>query len=121
MKAFAAIAIVLSVFFIIPHSVRAQIWTQTHAPAHNWEGVACSADGSKLAVVGMSVNAIGTSPDAGNTWASNTVPAYEWWNVASSADGTKLIAVAAYNGNVIYTSTDSGATWTSNNVSPYAW
>ncbi len=89
----------------------AQNWTQTSAPITNWQGVACSADGSRLVAV-ISGGGIYTSTNFGSTWISNAVPSKNWLSVASSADGARLVAVP-FN-QVPYTSTNSGLTWMTN-------
>jgi len=100
-------------------------WLQTTAPLGNWQGIASSADGNKLAAVdqGLPFGAgpIYTSTDAGLTWISNNVPSQTWTSISSSADGSILVAVANNfnsNGNLpIYISTNSGASWTLDAVS----
>jgi hypothetical protein len=78
----------------------------TSAPPAQWDSVASSADGTKLAAGGSS--GIYTSTNSGSAWApaSPIQPA----GVASSADGTELAAVM--DGEAIYISTNSGANWT---------
>jgi photosystem II stability/assembly factor-like uncharacterized protein len=91
-------------------------WSQSMAPQEYWEGIASSADGTRLAAVArtLSGNAgpIYTSTDSGSTWVPNNVPNELWSSIASSADGTKLVAVSGGNGpGPIYVSTNSGASW----------
>jgi uncharacterized repeat protein (TIGR01451 family) len=79
----------------------------------DWQAVASSADGSKLAAVVFG-GRIYTSSDWGVTWTARESSRY-WFSVASSASGTRLVAVDADYatvGGYIYTSTDSGVTWT---------
>lgn len=102
-------------------SVSAQTWTQTSAPTdQNWQSVACSADGTKLAAVSDSDNfgvgdnfsldgSIYLSTDSGTTWTPANAPITDWISVCSSADGNKLAAIPA--GGSIYISTDAGAIW----------
>ena len=106
------------------------IWTWTGAPQdpHHtlplsnavpleaWEGVAMSADGTRIVAVGNGV--VYTSANSGSNWVSQNVPNYEWWGVASSADGTKLAAVA---GGAIFTSTNSGASWVQTSAPVVQW
>lgn len=105
-------------------------WTATSAPCTNWQAVASSADGTKLAaaVTGViDVNGAGyetdgliyTSTNAGAIWTAATAPALGWTSIASSADGGKLIA-ASYIGSQLYRSTDLGAIWTTNSA-PENW
>jgi hypothetical protein len=95
-------------------------WTKTAAPLVNWMAVASSADGSKLAAVGVGPNqwgAIGpgipepiyTSTNSGATWKSNNVSAQLWKSIASSADGSKLVAAIEYFDEVA----KSGGIWIS--------
>jgi len=81
-------------------------WTP-QGPSGVWNGVASSADGSKL-VAAMWGGQIYTSADSGATWTPHD-SSRNWRSPASSADGTKLVALVA-NGQV-YTSADSGLTW----------
>src|SRR5579871_2962325 len=75
-------------------------WNQTLSPSAQWTGIACSADGSKLAAVYYGANSrpgsvsgsIYTSTNSGQTWVSNNAPSVAWSAVASSADGNKLVA-----------------------------
>ena len=95
-----------------------------------WEGIASSADGTKLVAVSDTCGAqdhacLYTSTDSGATWTKQTLPGqyYRWKSfdpadidgsggprLASSADGTTL--VGASTESKILISTDSGATWT---------
>jgi hypothetical protein len=95
----------------------------TNNLAEPWEGIAASADGTKVVAAPYGGN-IYTSTDSGVTWVPQTnSPNLLWWSVASSADGTKLAAVSGRAGGPgrIYTSADSGASWTSNNAPDLAW
>jgi prepilin-type N-terminal cleavage/methylation domain-containing protein len=75
----------------------------------NWQSMASSADGQKLAA-GISNGYIYTSIDSGATWIERiSSGARNWISIASSDDGVNLVAAA--NNDYIYTSTDSGATW----------
>jgi photosystem II stability/assembly factor-like uncharacterized protein len=74
----------------------------------DWQAVAMSADGTKVAVTAQSIHAMYTSLDSGATWSSNYVNGQYWNAIASSADGTRL---AAASGLGISTSTNSGVTW----------
>ena len=75
----------------------------------SWNGVASSADGTRLVAVG-NTNFIYTSTNFGVTWAPQSGSgSRNWAAVASSADGIRLVAVV-FNG-FIYTSTNSGVTW----------
>jgi hypothetical protein len=68
-----------------------------------WQGVAISADGSRLVAVSQGNNAgIYTSTNSGVAWVSNNVPVGQtWYGVTSSADGGKQAAVISGGG--IYT------------------
>ncbi len=85
-------------------------WISNSVPVTNWNAVASSDDGTKLAAVygkwasysgWNSVGGIYTSTNGGSTWIRNAVPNTNWIGCASSADGSKL--VAAENHGVIYT------------------
>jgi photosystem II stability/assembly factor-like uncharacterized protein len=77
----------------------------------NWQGIAASSDGTKLAAILQGTSTLYMSSDSGATWVANASAGLRTWNsVAMSEDGSKIVAVVA-NGQ-IYTSADSGATWT---------
>jgi hypothetical protein len=88
-------------------------------PSQNWSSICSSADGNKLAAVGLSTSitipdgqhistygGIGISTNSGASWTTNNN--FNASSVASSADGSKLIAG---NASGIYVSTDLGMTW----------
>lgn len=80
-------------------------WTSNNVPGlSRAQGMACSADGTKLAVVGGGVVCISTN--SGADWTSNSLPSSD--SVAFSADGTKIIVA----GGSICISTNCGLTWT---------
>ncbi len=89
-------------------------WNPTPSPIASWTGVACSADGTRVA--GSSSFRLGspegiiTSPDAGATWGSTTPPQNAFLAVASSADGTALAGINL-TALAIYTSSDGGNSW----------
>jgi hypothetical protein len=106
-------------------------WTNS-GPRDYWQGVASSADGTKLAAVSSIVvdeyeaffgdGGVYVSTNSGATWDLSSAPLNTWSCVASSADGAKLVAAAtmAESGGPglvisgdggIYTSTDSGQSW----------
>jgi hypothetical protein len=74
-----------------------------------WSGIACSANGNKLAAT-VQGGGIYVSTNAGDSWVSTSAPRKNWTAIAMSADGNRLVAVATTNG-LIYTSSDSGTTW----------
>jgi len=93
---------------------------ETNAPSADWFSIASSADGTKLAAVGVDpssyVGNIYISTDSGVTWIEQAnAPTTTWSSIVSSADGTKL---AAIGGAQIYTSKDSGVTWGNPSVPP---
>lgn len=82
-------------------------WTETTAPFMSRMALASSADGSRLAAVGVGPNPMGsigpgipepiyTSTNSGVTWKSNNAPTNFWKSIASSADGNKLVAAIEY-------------------------
>jgi hypothetical protein len=90
------------------------IWTETAAPATQWQFVSSSSDGTKLmaAVYGVT-NEIYTSTDSGSNWIRSDAPTVVQWSCgASSADGSCLVAAVGdgvFGG--IYVSTNSGLSW----------
>ena len=83
------------------------MWTASQSN-RSWYSITSSADGSKLAAVGIGTQ-IYTSTNSGETWTAQE-SSRGWLSITSSADGSKLAAVAL--GGQIYTSTNSGETWT---------
>src|SRR5437867_9286218 len=81
-------------------SAFAQDWTQTPAPHCFWQGVASSADGTKLIAAAYMTDTnynpgwLFVSTNSGLTWRQTTAPNQFWERVASSSDGTKLVAIA---------------------------
>jgi len=76
-----------------------------------FNGVAASADGSKLLVA----RGTGLYTYSAGTWftpsgATSGLPVTSWVSVASSADGSKLAAAAS--GDKVYVSRNSGTNWT---------
>jgi len=103
-------------------------WTLTSAPDYeNWDSIASSADGAKLAAVTRVTidGEIYTSTNSGADWTLTSAPDNEWLSIASSANGTKLAAVAYEDANFnpggIYTSTNSGADWTLTSAPTNYW
>jgi hypothetical protein len=105
-------------------------WTkQTAAPTvaqgaaaeiPNWQGVASSADGTKLAAASYNGNGFGgigvgicTSENSGATWTYSSAPIVNWYSIASSSNGMTLVAL---RGGWIYASTNSVSSWTQTNV-----
>ena len=90
-------------------------WALAGAAGLNWNSIASSADGNRLAAVAAAVTSgsggIFISTDSGATWTgSNGDSSSPWRSIASSADGTRLVAANASGGiGGIYT--NSGASW----------
>ncbi len=101
----------------------ASTWVATAASTnYAWFRMACSVDGSKIAVAPLSSNLpphsnyeppvydpIFTSTNAGNSWTVTGSPSQEWNAIAGSSDGEKL--VAGVYGGYLYVSTDGGNSW----------
>ncbi len=75
-------------------------WSQNGTSQQWGQGIASSADGTKLAT-SVDPGYIYTSTDSGATW-SQRGTSQNWIGLASSADGTKLVATTF--GGFIYTS-----------------
>jgi hypothetical protein len=84
-----------------------QTWQATGAPSASWGAMACSADGSRILVEGLSINT-SVSTNSGSTWASG-LPYINVLAVGCSADGTKMVCLAT---DGIHVSTNSGTDWT---------
>ena len=93
-------------------------WTAQTSVIRNWQSIASSSDGTKLAAV-VYGGYIYTSTDSGVTWTARTNVSRNWYSITSSGDGTKLQAVV-YQG-YIYNSNDSGVTWTVQNNTALKW
>ena len=97
-----ALATLATLFTLAPSIAFASGTTWTQQPASGqkyWDGIASSADGTKLAAVarldtsGSNPDYIYTSTDGGVTWTQRTDPGQQQWAfITSSADGTKLAA-----------------------------
>jgi hypothetical protein len=85
-------------------------WTKVTAPgSQQWNGFACSADGSKMVAVAFG-GSIWTSSNYGVTWTERSAAGTKDWNgVCCSYDGAIIYAVDL-NG-LCYKSDDSGVTW----------
>ena len=90
-------------------------WALAGAAGLNWNSIASSADGNRLAAVAAAVTSgtggIYTSDNSGATWSGpNGDTSSPWRSIASSADGSKLVAANASGGiGGIYT--NSGTSW----------
>ena len=74
----------------------------------NWQSIASSADGSKLAAV-VDGGSVYTSNDYGATWVKQTGAGTRRWSaIDMSDDGSKLVASFNDGGGYIYTSVDYG-------------
>lgn len=108
----AIISLLLSGLVLLAgSSSRGQTWTQISTNAsYDWDGIAVSADGTKLAATVGSAPGEGiyVSTNSGASW-SQTVSSNDWGSIASSADGTRLAVVNLDDS--IYTSTNAGVTW----------
>jgi len=90
-------------------------WSRTYDYA-GWHSVACSANGTTLAVASYLVS---ISTNLGTSWVTNYVAGAAEYHVTCSATGEKV--VAAVNGGGIYHSTDSGANWTKTDAPDASW
>jgi photosystem II stability/assembly factor-like uncharacterized protein len=88
-------------------------WTGLSGDLFDLGGLACSADGNRLAIVDSrlgSTNSIYVSTNLGGSWTRTSAPPNDYYKgIASSADGIKLVAP----GYPVWLSTNSGATWNS--------
>ncbi|MDB5181209.1 MAG: hypothetical protein JWO54_972 [Candidatus Saccharibacteria bacterium] len=111
---FAAVLVVSGVASVLTTRANAApgdgTWTQSTAAVMDWQTIASSTDGTKLAAAVLG-GFIYTSTDSGATWIERTAAgSRNWQAIVSSADGTKLAATA--RSGLVYTSTDSRVTWT---------
>lgn len=94
------------------------VWyQQTSAGTRNWQAIASSADGAKLAAVAFG-DYIYTSTNYGVNWTQQTSSGTTSWDlIVSSSDGTKLVAANSEKNGFLSTSTNSGINWTQNTQS----
>jgi hypothetical protein len=86
-------------------------WMSNNTPDVFWKCITSSADGTKLAAVGI-YSPIYLSTNAGNTLIPADSPGGYWSSISSSSDGGHLFAAMRVNyGGTIYRSTNSGAAW----------
>jgi len=99
-------------------------WLQVNNPPEHWSAssskeLACSADGTGLAVIlngNFNTCSIDISSNWGLTWTKTSAPTNGYLSsIACSADGSKLVTSA--NPGLLFLSSDFGLTWKSNNVS----
>jgi hypothetical protein len=85
-----------------------------------WAGLACSANGQKIAVAEYQGSGlIHVSSDGGATWSATSPNAY-WSSVSWSSDGARLLAGASGASSPLYKSLNGGASWVSCSTS-YQW
>ncbi len=101
--------LLLKLMLVFP--ANSQTWLPTSAPVTNWQAVAMTADGSKLAAV-VNGGSVYVSTNSGVTWEASAVTNSSWHTVACSADGGLLVVA----GGPIYVSTNWGATWVTSNT-----
>ena len=87
-----------------------QAWTN-QLTSQNWQAVASSADGSRLAA-GYATGNIYYSSNGGKTWTQSDATNQAWSGIASSADGMRMVAAPGNSGSYVYTSVNGGANWT---------
>lgn len=81
-----------------------------HGPTADWQALAVSRDGARLAVAGVGTQ-IQVSADHGATWTA-AGPVAEWLSLAASGDGQRLVAGQSQAaGGQLYASNDGGASW----------
>jgi hypothetical protein len=108
MKAIATIAFIVCGLLISSWIASAQVWAQTSANTnYEWQDVASSADGSKLAAIANV--GVFISTNSGAAWTLDSSAPANVYAIASSADGVRL--AAAVSPALVYTSTNSGFTW----------
>ena len=97
----------LSLYEFVP--VELLGWVATAAPAKSgWNGVACSANLSKLLAVPSSFDGIYISTNVGQSWQKTSAPDNSWNSITCSTNGQVIAAVGSGSVTV---STNGGATW----------
>ncbi|HWF18727.1 MAG TPA: sialidase family protein [Verrucomicrobiae bacterium] len=96
-------------------------WNPSDAPAKNWAGIACSADGMRMVAVPNGGNAY-TSINAGTNWVAQSASSNVFYTcVASSADGINLAAAVGSGTGPVYTSSNGGTNWMTRSVTSQNW
>ncbi len=84
-------------------------WTPTAAPTNDWQGLACSADGMRLAASGLQTNRVFLSVDAGSNWTSRAPSRrFDPGQAGHVRQRPEYCGAAA---PIPFTSDDGGATW----------
>lgn len=92
-------------------------WATTGAPSTNWNSIACSADGARVAAInGSEIATLFLSTNFGAAWTQFALPTGRVRTVAMSAEGSRIFISQTYEGWLL-TSSDFGATWT-NHAAP---
>ncbi len=86
----------------------------SNSPTANGYGIAASADGARMYVVGAADSAVYASSDSGRSWITLGLTGF-WTSIACSADGKTVYAQPG--SGLIRKSTDAGATWGSTTTS----
>ncbi|HEY3760264.1 MAG TPA: hypothetical protein VGN23_00755 [Verrucomicrobiae bacterium] len=111
---FFRITLFFTLILMEQYSARSQQWVQANLPQMPLSSVACSSDGSIMAVT-TTFSGIYMSTKSGNSWFQTSAPINPWITVAMSADGVRIMACDENdeNGNLglIYISTNSGSVW----------
>ncbi|HEV2691650.1 MAG TPA: hypothetical protein VG347_02015 [Verrucomicrobiae bacterium] len=106
-------------------------FTQYSSTVGNWQGISCTADGSKLFVGNVACSGDGTnlasvtggtisvSTNGGTSWTAIAVPAAGVACLAASRDCTKIIA-GVTNG-LLYGTANQGGTWTALTATNQFW
>jgi hypothetical protein len=106
-----------------------QTWTTNLQTQTMITQVACSADGTRVALAGFYEETL-YSTNSAMTFATNAVPGGYFFSIVSSADGTKLVGMypslftfpeSDGSHSPIYRSVDSGVTWTQTGAPATGW
>jgi photosystem II stability/assembly factor-like uncharacterized protein len=90
-------------------------WQSNTISADGYNPLACSADGSNLALISYPGTAIYFSTNSGSTWFPNSPPVSDLRSVSLSADGKTVVAA---NASTIILSTNLGQNWSTQGALP---
>jgi hypothetical protein len=85
----------------------------------DYRGIAASAGGVQMYVVGNGITGVYSSSDAGQNWSSAGTLSGSWFSIACSANG-KIVYAEPSNGGTLQMSTNSGSFWFASSYSAAA-
>lgn len=121
-----------AVSFVCWQCAAAVDWVQSNAGTNYWEGVACSADGTRCAAAArfgpqnFGPSGVYFSTNSGATWTQANAPVQYWGRVACSSNGLLMAAIGNQSSSTtqnggIYLSSDGGVNWSLSTAPTNNW